>query len=182
MTSTKAEPGPFDGFERAEPDEPIFTLRSADSLAADLVMLWCEQRRAAILAANFSDERRTAELIQVREAEEISFAMTEWRKGHSSVEPVVEEQPKRYSGSVMDADELAAKAKFDALKGAAQKLRNAAAEIVEAHDALGGSDVGASTLLEMTEAAETVNFLAAEVQPKRASYSHRGDHHDWIRT
>ena len=43
---TKAEPGPFDGYAKARPDEPIFVLLGRDPYAAALVELWAELRAA----------------------------------------------------------------------------------------------------------------------------------------
>lgn len=42
---TKNNPGPFDCYAKAHPDEPIFTLRAKDPLAPALVRLWAHVRR-----------------------------------------------------------------------------------------------------------------------------------------
>lgn len=47
---TKNEPGEFDCYAKADPDEPIFVLRAKDKLAPHLVRLW----QAAYLADPFS--------------------------------------------------------------------------------------------------------------------------------
>lgn len=40
MMGTKNNPGEFDCYAKAGPDEPIFTLRAKDPFAADMVELW----------------------------------------------------------------------------------------------------------------------------------------------
>ena len=42
---TKNNPGPFDCYAKADPDEPIFVLRAKDPLAPALVRLWAHVRR-----------------------------------------------------------------------------------------------------------------------------------------
>ena len=44
---TKTHPGQFDCYSRAEPDEPIFTLRGKDPSAPLLIELWAELRAAS---------------------------------------------------------------------------------------------------------------------------------------
>src|SRR5580658_11150662 len=113
MVSTPQQPGPFDGLEKAQPDEPIFTLLARDALAPSLVHEWVKRRREAIIARDGDKpEKRRADLIQTREAEEIAWAMVEWAKGYTEV---IEEEkaPQAYSGHMTSADELAAKKQFD---------------------------------------------------------------------
>lgn len=170
MTSTKAEPGPFDGMERAAPDEPVFTLRAKDVLAPDLIHTWVRQRREAIARADLHEEKRTLELIQAREAEALAWAMVDWRNGQNEVPPVEVAQPQRYSGSTMDADELAAKARFDRTKGACRQLNNSVAECTEAVEAL---ELSPADRLALTAAVEEIKSLAYLYEPKRAAYAHR---------
>lgn len=81
--STKTEPGPFDGMARAEPDEPVFTLRAHDPLAPGLVHEWVDRRRKAIREAftrgEMSEAKRELELIQCKEAEELAWSMAQGR-------------------------------------------------------------------------------------------------------
>lgn len=42
---TKNNPGKFDCYENAEPDEPMFILLARDPCAAALVDLWVEMRK-----------------------------------------------------------------------------------------------------------------------------------------
>lgn len=41
---TKSDPSPFNGFEKAEPDEPMFVLLGRDSLSPKLIREWAEFR------------------------------------------------------------------------------------------------------------------------------------------
>ncbi len=43
--ATKNNPGKFDCYANAEPDEPMFVLLGRDPLAGALVRLWAETRR-----------------------------------------------------------------------------------------------------------------------------------------
>lgn len=39
---TKSNPGKFDCYDKAEPDEPLFVLLARDETAADFVELWAD--------------------------------------------------------------------------------------------------------------------------------------------
>src|SRR5690242_3716275 len=108
MVSTKDSPGAFDGMERAAPGEPVFTLRAHDRLSTELVLEWCARKRELILADRaIGDGKRALELIQVRDAEEIAWAMADWRDGRPTEDEP--EKPKSapvtYSGNELDAEE-----------------------------------------------------------------------------
>lgn len=67
---TKNNPGTYDCYEKAGPDEPMFVLLARDPLAAPLVRMWADLR--AVMRAGdpkVSEARRCAE------------AMTEWHHG-----------------------------------------------------------------------------------------------------
>lgn len=168
MVSTKEHPGAFDGMERALPGEPVFTLRAHDVLAAPLVHEWVARKRHLITHSDMPEEKRTAELIQCREAEEIAFAMADWHSGMAEAEP---EKPKPgYTGHQSDAAELEAKARWDAIKGAATRLHNSVAEITEAAELLEpyGWEPERTAALN---AAGQVKAVAAAVEPKRIGYA-----------
>ncbi len=167
--STKIDPGPFDALEKAQPDEPIFTLAARDPLAPALVHEWVARRRAAITHSDMPEATRTLELVQCREAEEVAFAMVDWRSGLTAVEPEPATTSDR--GSRMSSEELAAKAAFDTRRDAAAALNNSVAEISEAAEALGryGWEGEKLTLLSH---ADCLKGIALEIRPKRASYAH----------
>lgn len=168
--STKEEPGPFDGLERAEPNEPVFTLRAHDVLAAPLVHEWVNRRRQAILHGDLPPEKEELELIQCREAEDVAFAMVDWRNGAAPA-PVAEDKPvAAYSGHASSAEELAAKHRYDVIKAAVQTLNNALAEVTDAAATLepfGHAGERAAILA----AADWLKAVANHIAPKRASYS-----------
>jgi hypothetical protein len=62
---TKNNPGDFDCYENAEPDEPMFVLLARDPLAPALVYKWAADREAA---RGWSD--KVAEAIACAEAME----------------------------------------------------------------------------------------------------------------
>lgn len=171
--STKTEPGPFDGLERAQPDEPVFTLRAHDVLAAPLVHEWVRRRREAIIKGDLSPEKEELELIQCREAEEVAFAMVDWRKGVDSTKPDPEEKTKAnplYSGHTSSAEELAAKARHDVVKGASSALHNALSEVTDAAASLEQYGYAAERGV-ILRAADWLKAVANHIAPKRASYS-----------
>ncbi len=168
--STKDNPGPFDGLERAE---PVFTLRAHDPLAAPLVHEWVTRRREKLNDLNLAPEKQRLELIQCAEAEEIAWRMEAWRKGNEEVVVITEEKPSgkpTYSGHQSSAEELAAKARFDVVKGSSSSLHNSVAEVTEAAAAL--EQYGyAEERAVLNEAAGLIKAVAMHVQPKRASYA-----------
>lgn len=114
--NTKDMPGYFDGMQRAKPNEPVFPLRGHDTIAPKVVHYWVQLRREeinrAFHAGEITDEKRTLELIQCREAEEIAWSMVEWQKQEHG-----------------EAEELEAKARYDDIRDAHTKLHNSIAEV-----------------------------------------------------
>lgn len=173
--STKQEPGPFDGMARARPDEPVFTLRAHDPLAAALVHQWVAQRRAAIRLADLSPEKEELELLQCREAEELAWSMDAWRKGEiGKLAEALEEgaaPPAAYSGHTASDEELAAKVRYDAIKAAGSLLNNAIAGITDAatdHLAPHGFPHERAVILTV---ADRLKAVSSHIAPKRASYA-----------
>lgn len=176
--STKMEPGPFDGMARAEPDEPVFTLRAHDPLASILVHEWVDRRRKAIREAftrgEMSEAKRELELIQCKEAEELAWSMDAWRKGELAERAAELEEaatkPVPYSGHASSEEELAAKAVYDAIKAACQLINNAVAGITDAatdHLAPHGFANERAVILTV---ADRLKAVSSHIAPKRASY------------
>ena len=169
--STKDEPGAFDGMERAEPGEPVFTIRAHDMLAAPLVHEWVHRRRTAILAGDLPPEKEELELIQCREAEEIAFAMVDWRTGTKPM-AVAEEsaKPTLYSGHTSSAEELAAKRRYDVIKEAVRAINNALSEVTDAAHTLEPYGFAPERAVILASA-DWLKAIANHIAPKRASYS-----------
>jgi hypothetical protein len=170
--STKEQPGPFDGLERAEPGEPVFTLRAHDDLAPGLVREWVFKRRRAIVSADLPEEKRSLELIQAREAEQVAENMEDWRNRATAPEPEPEKPSHKPAPVTLEPAELEAKARHDAHLDAARRFDNAVAEIFAAAETLApyGFHRGGIEL-----AAFYIQTAAEDVRPKRASYAHRGE-------
>lgn len=80
---TKALPGPFDAFESAKPDEPIFTLQGGDKWAPELVLVWARKARTEALAVEESKPARALELkLRATSAEGIAWNMQAYQKGY----------------------------------------------------------------------------------------------------
>jgi hypothetical protein len=78
---TKSNPGDYDCYANAEPDEPMFVLLARDPHAPYLVRQWAQARGMMLLqqyggrADLGSDEAR-----QIKEAFDCADAMDVWRK------------------------------------------------------------------------------------------------------
>ena len=77
---TKNDPGTFDCYANAEPDEPMFVLLARDPLAPTLVRMWAELRKLT----GRSGAREEAKRI---EAYECAAAMETWQRSRHKVTP-----------------------------------------------------------------------------------------------
>lgn len=75
---TKNQPGAFDCYANAMPDEPMFVLLARDKAAPSLIRTWCTVRLSEMGAGL----RSTEELPMIREAQACADAMEAWRKEH----------------------------------------------------------------------------------------------------
>lgn len=94
---TKNNPGAFDCYEKAEPDEPMFVLLARDPRAAHMTELWAALEEGGIYEAvkifndmvqenlyGPSDDVPQKTQAKVKEAEACAQAMRDWRhsNGH----------------------------------------------------------------------------------------------------
>lgn len=90
---TKNNPGKFDCYENADPDEPMFVLLGRDRLAPSLVNIWAMiragNRKEAKLAFNELIVGPQASVYvlhpdadKAMEASDCALAMIEWRKAN----------------------------------------------------------------------------------------------------
>ena len=70
---TKNNPGDYDCYESAEPDEPMFVLLARDGLAPMLVRRWANAR---VQMKNAKDTEKIAEALRCADA------MEAWRDAH----------------------------------------------------------------------------------------------------
>ena len=75
---TKLNPGAFDCYTRALPDEPMFVLLARDPYAPDLVGEWADMREVSIEAG----DRPASDAEMVKEADRCAQEMREWRKAN----------------------------------------------------------------------------------------------------
>jgi hypothetical protein len=98
---SKLEPSPLDAYVSAEPNEPVFTLQGGDVLGAPLVIMWARLARALCglgfepiatydwldsIVKNHQvekDEDKENLLRRATEAEQVAWAMGNYRKGHN---------------------------------------------------------------------------------------------------
>lgn len=82
---TKNNPGKYDCYEEADPDEPLFVLRAKDPTAPALVRLWADTRRneARIQGIEIDPEYED----KLQEAWDCARAMEIWRLENERVAP-----------------------------------------------------------------------------------------------
>lgn len=72
---SKDNPGRFDCYANALPDEPMFILLARDPSAPRLIEIWAEEREVAIIRG----ERPQSDMPMVREAYDCAAVMRAWR-------------------------------------------------------------------------------------------------------
>lgn len=80
---TKNNPGEFDCYANAEPDEPMFVLLGRDSLAPELVARWAREHHKESVIAAYKAGKDGAEVGMSDKEEEAlncADAMVAWRK------------------------------------------------------------------------------------------------------
>lgn len=168
LVSTKGEPGPFDGFQKAEDGEPIFTLIGRDPDAPACVQLWVDRRRERASKLDAADPKRAAELLQISAAERIGWAMDEYRNAW----PEPESDRAYYSGVAPDKEAKEEIDRAKAIKSAHSKLHNALAEAndqLEILKRLGGIDRLA--LIHLAGGVSLLRSAADEISPKRKNFA-----------
>lgn len=75
---TKTDPGDYDCYDNALPDEPMFVLLGRDPDAPYLVREWAAVRRERVRRG----ERPTSDLAMVDEAMECANEMIRWREAN----------------------------------------------------------------------------------------------------
>lgn len=110
---TKDNPGQFDCYHAAKPDEPMFVLLARDRLAGFLVSIWSSLRYGDEEAARAKFERMISDHLQhylaepdlekAHEALTCALAMFEWRKLNR--QPPKPSQPIKYCSKKVDGDE-----------------------------------------------------------------------------
>lgn len=135
MIPTKTDPGPFDAFDKALADEPIFTLLGRDPASPSAITEWCRVRRnLAIKNCAARSDEMTDELRQCAEAEVIAFAMEDYRSGAEAGVPQ-ETVATNYSGAQGESHEQRARNLLVA--DTVAHLRAAAYHVNEACERLG---------------------------------------------
>jgi hypothetical protein len=78
---TKNNPGQFDCYDNALPDEPMFTLLGRDPDAPDVVRKWADNREQLVKLYL----RPASDMEQVQEARECADEMERWRRSNCLV-------------------------------------------------------------------------------------------------
>lgn len=75
---TKENPGRFDCFGKALPDEPVFTLLGRDVQAPGIILIWATEREVGIAEGRFP----ASDMAMVVEARELAHRMLAWRRAN----------------------------------------------------------------------------------------------------
>lgn len=172
MTSTLAQPGPFDALAKAAPDEPIFPLLAHDPCAPATITEWCRLRRNRAIRLYAESPRKRdqeylrAELRQVSHAEAVALEMQAWRLR----EEPSEDAPVKvsYNEVKKTAEELAEADRAAKLAQGVRHFREAAYHLCEAKDALITLGlVGEATQSDLMMMLARINGLADHHTPSR---------------
>jgi hypothetical protein len=90
--STKNNPGPFDCYANAAPDEPMFVLLARSKYSAALVNLYAAMKRAEVLSAIDASTTTAAAALddgqKISEAEAVANDMVAWRYSNGHIDDV----------------------------------------------------------------------------------------------
>jgi hypothetical protein len=168
IVPTKERPSNDDALEQAAPNEPIFPLIASDPEAPATVRHWVELRRKRAMAIDDVEKRR-ALLRKASRAEQISWAMEDWRLGRTDEAPVASVSVS-YSGHEQSEEARHADDRVSALLRSARRIDNSVAEMAEIAallDDLGLREDG----FDLRFAVEMLRELSERVRPKRPSYA-----------
>jgi hypothetical protein len=181
LISTLETPGEFDVLTSLRPNEPYFVLVGRDKLAPPQVLSWAMNNRERALkdygAGNITQAKLDEELRKSTQAEEIAWAMQEYKKGHPTGWEVVQqafepdEKPKPYSGAVLP-EQTQLSDKLQSVRArAAAAINQAEAELATLDEVLLVIDKTSDDLEELQQTVqverETLRRVSDIVQPPR---------------
>lgn len=178
--NTKERPGPFDAFETAKPNEPIFTLQGGDPLAPGLVLLWAKHARREGLRLQDQNPKSAAALellLRATSAEEIACDMKAYQRGEASHsdQAAAYKQSREVGGTTTseNPEALEKLMRHRALRWCEERLGNADSEVTEVHTALeelGFNKDSPALLGRLLEAGDRIKGVAAEIAPTRRGF------------
>lgn len=84
---TKNQPGKYDCYANAKPDEPMFILLARDPAAPRAVEKWADDRKRMI----HHGTKPRSDIKMIREAEDCAQAMRDWRAANWPAAPAPSE-------------------------------------------------------------------------------------------
>lgn len=160
--ATKDRAGEYDAIETLKPGEPVFPLQGGDPFAAKCVVLWAQLAREHALS-ELDGEARAALLDKATSAENVAWAMDEYRRGEVAAPVAAEDAPKAYSGVARDPERDAI-----ALRSAAcDRIYDGVAQLSDAADAVKamGGFFDAETMLR--DAVTFAGVAVRDVEPRK---------------
>jgi hypothetical protein len=180
--STKDKPGDYDAIETAKPGEPLFPIQGGDPLGPPCVQFWADEARSLarrimsgeeagfqpgdgdeVYHPSEMDKRQAKKLLEkATQAEQVKWAMEAYQRGEVVVEAVT---------ANVAANPLEGLHKWQsALLSGCRHLREAAYHLTNAIEHLPEDQAA-----ELARVVKRVNRMAANYEPKRASYPDKPD-------
>lgn len=162
--NTIEQPGEFDVLLKLKPGQPYFTLVGGDPIAEAMTLVWAIRNRSLALHDDtLSEKDRERELRKSSQAEDIAWAMKDYRTGQKR--PPVDTGPKTVHISNLPEETKARDAEQRTRADFARRCHNAIGELtdgIEELDPIDGLSASETSLL-----LEELRRIADVVSPKR---------------
>jgi hypothetical protein len=186
--TTEEVVAPLDAYATAKPDEPTFTLQGGDPLAAPLVRLWTffARRRAMTLRieektfgelieaaigheiSDDDDRERDNLLVRATAAEQVSWAMDAYVKGHHDTTDKPTEADDTHIDELARIDlhkaRLHAAEKVSYMRGDLQEIL---VELLPSWLAAGGGSEVEAMMPELRDLIDRLGDIYHEIEPRR---------------
>lgn len=137
--NTLEQPGEFDVLHRLRPNEPYLALVGRDPKAPPLILTWAWAQREWAMTLPEGDYREK-QLRKATQAEQIAWAMDEYREGIAASEAAAAAPEKPYSGVQLDEATIERSRQHTARVHAAQIASRAFSELNDEADVIERND------------------------------------------
>lgn len=163
LAATKEQPSALDGYERAKPGEPIFTLQGGDPLAVEMTKEYISRRRRAALEIEDS-QKQEAELMRCMEAERTLWAMQEYLRSGKAAQ--VDERAALSEPAAIDLHDRRVRAagKVSYMRG---DLEEMLVELLPDWTIAGGIEESEALLPMLCNAIDRLDEIWRVIEPRR---------------
>lgn len=163
LPATKEQPSALDGYERAKPGEPIFTLQGGDPLAVEMTKEYIHRRRKAALGIE-DEQKQQAELARCTEAERTLWAMQEYLRSGKVEEEDEREQLNEPVAIDLHDRRVRAAGKISYMRG---DLNEILVELLPDWMAAGGVEESEALIDELEELIGQLRAVYFVIEPRR---------------